>query len=108
MQVFACAGANTRSMYMVVSHWKPTAGNYEEFESLGRQAREFMRGLDGVEFISSFRSGEKYVVVHLYRDAEAYARIVEAEDGPFAAKMKELNIEGRAEWLGSERGETLD
>lgn len=95
-------------MYMVVSHWKPLAGKDSEFERIGGEAREFMRTLDGVELISSFRSGDEIVVVHAYRDMDSYTNIVDAEDGPFAKKMAELDIERYAEWLGSERGETVD
>jgi len=93
---------------MVVSHWKPLPGKDSDFEEMGRKAREFMRGQDGVDLISSFHSGDEYVVVHAYRDADAYSRIVEDESGPFAKMMQELNIEQYAEWLGSERGETMD
>ncbi len=95
-------------MYMVVSHWKPHPGKDSDFEATGLKAREFMRAQDGVELISSFRSGDEYVVVHAYRDADAYGRVVEDENGPFAKLMQELNIEQYAEWLGSERGETID
>jgi len=95
-------------MYIVVSHWRPIAGKDSEFEAAGRQARAFMDGLDGVDMIQAFRSGDEIVVVHAYRDMEAYSRIVDSEDGPFALKMAELNIEQYGEWLGSERGDTID
>jgi len=95
-------------MYMVVSHWKPHPGKDSDFEAAGLKARAFMRSQDGVDLISSFRSGDEIVVVHAYKDADTYSRIVEDENGPFANMMKELNIEQYAEWIGSERGETID
>ncbi len=93
---------------MVVSHWKPIAGHETDVERLGQEARAFLRGLDGVEMIHSFRSGDEVVVVHGYRDANAYDAIVSNPSGPFATKMTELDFERHAEWLGSERGETME
>ncbi|MDQ2987335.1 MAG: hypothetical protein M3R13_11580 [Armatimonadota bacterium] len=94
-------------MYMVVSHWKPLPGKQAEFEKNGLEARRRGRGIEGVVSIEAFWSGDEIVVVHTYTDAETYGRLM-ADDGPFAENMKDIGIEEAGEWIGSERGETLE
>ena len=95
-------------MYIVVSHWKPVPGQEAKFEELGKSARSQARGVDGLEMMEAFRSGDEVVVIHAYRDYETYARLVESEDGEIARSMANLGIEQAGEWIGSERGETID
>jgi heme-degrading monooxygenase HmoA len=95
-------------MFMVVSHWKPLAGQETRFEEIGRQARSEIRGTDGIELVEAFRSGDEYIVIHGYRDYDTYARLVESEDGPVAQSMMKLRVDEFGEWLGSERGETIE
>ena len=94
-------------MYIVVSHWKPFPGKESAFEANGKETREKLRGIDGLEMIEAFRSGDEYVVIHTYSDYDAYARLVEAEDGEISQLMASQGIEQNAEWIGSERGEAM-
>ncbi|MEO7453281.1 MAG: hypothetical protein ABIV13_00785 [Fimbriimonadales bacterium] len=95
-------------MYMVVSHWKPLPGKESEFEEKGMKARAMLKGVDGLTFSEAIRSGDEIVVVHAYQDYDTYQRLVEAEDGEVAQMMAEVGIEASGEWLGSEKGETIE
>lgn len=108
LQEFCWPATNCKDMYMVVSHWKPLPGKQAEFERIGKEARSSMRGIAGLEMIEAFWSGDEVVVIHGYQDYDAYTRLVEAEDGEIARNMAELGVEAAGEWLGSERGETID
>ena len=100
--------ANFPRMYMVVSHWRPLADKQAEFVEIGRKARAAMRDIAGVELIEAFWSGDEIVVIHGYTDFDAYSRLVTAEDGEVARQMAELGVEAAGEWLGSEKGESID
>ena len=95
-------------MYMVVSHWRPLPDKQAEFIEIGKKARQDMRDIAGLEFIEAFWSGDEIVVVHAYFDFDTYNRLVTAEDGDVARHMAESGIEAAGEWLGSEKGETID
>ena len=95
-------------MYMVVSHWRALPGKESEFEERGMRARAMLKGTEGLVLSEAIRSGDGIVVVHAYQDYETYSRLVESEDGAIAKMMAEVGIEDSGEWLGSEKGETIE
>jgi heme-degrading monooxygenase HmoA len=93
-------------MFLVVSKWQAKPGKEEEFERVGMEMRAVLRGLPGITFAESFQSGSITTVVHCYLDEPTYHSIMDNEDSGFHKAAKEYNLEGVAEWLGSDRGET--
>lgn len=94
-------------MYMVVSKWQALPGKEAEFEQSGPKAREALKSQPGVEFVEAIKADGHYTVVHAYADEAAYHRIVDSPDSAFSQALKANNVESLAQWVGSERGETL-
>lgn len=95
-------------MFLVVSRWKPFDGKREEFESKGREMRAVLRSQPGVAMIETFEDGDAFVAVHAYESEDAYQRVIQDPNGVFNRKAQEMGLESVAEWLGSQRGPTLD
>jgi heme-degrading monooxygenase HmoA len=95
-------------MYMVVSRWRAKPGKEDEFIKAGKGARAFLRSQPGVKMVESFDGGDSLIAVHAYEDEAAYQRIVTDENGPFAKMAAENNLKELGEWLGSDKGETID
>ena len=96
-------------MYMVVSKWEIIPGKEDVVEREGRQMREYLRSLDGVEFVETFRAEDGSGIAVLgYRDEDTYRRIIQDPEGPFEKRARELRLEDNMRWVWSERGETVD
>ena len=95
-------------MYMVVSRWKALPGHEDEFEQIGRSTRDKLSGIPGVEFLKAFDAGDYKVVIHGYADEPTYHKLVDDPNGAIAQAMKDENVEGVGEWIGSDRGETVE
>ncbi|HET6645188.1 MAG TPA: hypothetical protein VFG65_06795 [Fimbriimonadales bacterium] len=95
-------------MYMVVSRWKALPGHEEEFEQVGRNTRDKLTGIQGIEFMKAFDAGDHKVVIHGYTDEPTYRKLVDDPNGAIAQAMKDTNIESVGEWMGSDRGESIE
>lgn len=93
---------------MVVSRWKARPGHEDEFEQIGRNTRDKLAGIQGVELMEAFDAGDYKVVVHGYTDEATYRKLVDDPNGAVAQAMKDADVEGAGEWMGSDRGETLE
>lgn len=96
-------------MYIVVSEWEALPGKKEAFWASGSKMRDLLRHTPGVKFINAFEdeSGRLFAVL-IYEDREAYDRIVNDPDGPFARGAAEHKIEEHARWIQSWRGQGQD
>ena len=94
-------------MYIVVSYWESLPGREEEFNKIGRKMGALMRRQPGVTLLETFKSGNKYVMVHGYKDEPTYRALVQDPKGFFARAAAEHKIDEIARWLSSERGEPL-
>ncbi len=94
-------------MYLVVSEWEPLSGHEKEFEEAGMKTGNFLKQQPGVEFLEVFRSGNKTVAVHGYRDEATYRAIVQDPNGPFAQQHAANRAEEHGRFLGSQKGETI-
>lgn len=95
-------------MYMVISRWRPKPGREADFETVAHRMRDMMRGVPGVTFMNGIKGSDCHYAVHVYEDEATYNRIVQDPNGPFHKGAKENGIEDIAEWIGSEKGDTLD
>ncbi len=95
-------------MYIVVSRWEPVAGKEEEFEAKGKTMRNMLRSQPGIKMIEGFRSEDGGAVAIVgYESKDAYERIINDPDGPFATAAEAQKIEETARWVRSERGEAM-
>lgn len=96
-------------MYMVVSKWAPKKGREDEWRARSAEARKTLTAIPGVEFMNRFMNEDGHVVVSMgYTDKPTYDRLVQNENGAVAKFMAESNIEDAADWISSERGESVD
>lgn len=95
-------------MYMVVSRWEAIPGMEDEFRRRSQPVRESMRSQPGVVFLESIFDGKTAIAVHAYETEDAYRRIVQDPDGPFAKAVAVHRLEEVARFVGSERGETVE
>ena len=96
-------------MYMVVSKWRILPGKEQDFEDNGAKVRNVLRTQPGVLFMHGFRNSEgNAVAIHAYESEDAYNKVVHDPNGAFAKALAEYKVEQSAEWISSERGETLD
>jgi hypothetical protein len=66
-----------------------------------------LRNQSGVQMLEMFRSGNKRIAVHGYKDEATYQSLVSDPNGPFARAQAKHNVEEYGRWLYSERGETV-
>jgi hypothetical protein len=95
-------------MYLVVSKWRAKPGKEDQFKQVRVTMREAMRSQPGVKMIEGFEAGDYSVAVHAYEDKMTYDRIVQDPNGPFSKALAQHGMEDVAEWLGSDKGETID
>ena len=94
-------------MYLVVSYWQPFAGKESQFEEAGMRIGSVLRKQPGVLLLEEFKSDEKYVSVHGYRDEKTYRKLIDDPSSEFNKALKQHKIDDIAEWVSSERGETV-
>ena len=94
-------------MYLVISRWEVIPGKENEFEERGRAVRATLRSIPGVKLVEGYRTENGVVAVAGYESEEAYNRIVNDDNGPFAKAAEQYRLEECGRWLSSERGESL-
>jgi hypothetical protein len=96
-------------MFWVVSKWQPIPGKEDLWRERGAQVRSAMRAIPGIEVIDAFQTetGEVCAVAG-YSSEEDYRRIVQDPNGPFEQTIAKMGLEEAANWVSSERGQSLD
>ena len=94
-------------MFLVISEWEPVAGKEADFDREGSAVAATLRQQPGVVLLEMFRSGNKRIAVHGYRDEATYHRLIDDPNGAFTRAQTEHGVEKLARWLGSTAGETL-
>ncbi len=96
-------------MFIVISKWRPLPGKENEFSEIGAKMRSRMRNFPGVKFVHGLKNEEDQPIAIVgYESKEAWDSIVNDPNGPFALAAQEHNIEEIAEWISSDRGESID
>jgi hypothetical protein len=94
-------------MYLVVSKWEALPGKESEVQERARQVRKTLRSQPGCVMVESIYNGKNALAVHGYVDEDAYKRIVQDDNGPFARAVAEHRLEEVARWVSSEAGNTV-
>lgn len=96
-------------MYFSVSKWRPLPGKAQEFEATGKKMRDAMRAIPGIVMTHGFINDEGNAVSVIgYESKEAWDKIVNDPNGPFMAAVSQNKLEEVAEWIGADRGDSLD
>ena len=94
-------------MYLVVSTWEALPGNEQAMDEEALHVQAALRREPGVVLVEAFKSDGRHIVVHGYEDEAAYSRVQNDTESGFAKEFRARNVDGRARWLGSLKGETF-
>ena len=96
-------------MFIVTSKWKPKEDQIDAWREATAKTREDLLQFPGVEMMYRYVNDEGDVIVIIgYADKATWSSLVEDPNGAVAQHMAANNIETMADWISSDRGETVD